>query len=1089
MASQVTFTNEDTHATPSSGKTTLYAKVNKKLYFKTDAGVEIEIGATTPVVTATVRNETGGTLLKGRAIAVDGYSTGAGCPLVDYADKDTPALRPAIAILQEDLNNNTTTTEALVVGVLTGVDTSSFSLTDQLVLGNNGVFSRPPPDEDPFTGEVQNLGSVSRSHATEGEVIVSIDGQLAVTASQIFALAGSYGTPSKTNRYVTETDPDIGPEFSDLTFRIYDSLSPTKKIAFEASGISAGQTRTITVPNYDFDLEQPVVDRVTFDTSYTPGSYPQGQVTWNATERTLDVATGYGPVLQVGQELYLIVYNDSGVQIDNGTVVYPNGLNGDVPTIGKAIANTHETLSGVLYVTTMDIADSAYGIVTIFGKIRDFDTSSWSPGTTLYLSPTTAGALTNTRPSFPNYPIEICAVLTQNATTGSVFVDVKGEPEDTVVNAWNGAFRESINFFVTSNGSTVTGSLSPSNGQDDLTMMFSDGFTMLDTSPPATVGLTPGTDTNPQTNYVYIPQSTKVLTVSTSDWPSGEHIRVAEILLKSAAATQAEGALRNQNWNDHVQGNDGQGHLLHMAQKLRKFPAQWDSGTAGSATVDATPTPDNVTIQVTAGSVFQMHPQSFPLFDMVQYTIDGVNQGAKQFTISGDGDLSATFPDGRIIHVNGSTGNDQIYTVASTSYSAPNFVITVEEAIPSAVVDGTIGDIVYIVNDNTTPYKTVTDLSSETTDADGDTLANKSFSFVLWGVINKSTQTSHIMINLPTGSYPKNDQDQAVADASNYTVYDIPDSFQGVGFLIARFTFDVDASGNIWNLYDTEDLRGKVPNTAAGGSAGGGSGVTTFLQLTDTPSAYSSQGTNVVRVNSGESALEFHALLHSDLGSVTANQHHNQQHAIDSTSDHSAASDNTNFNVSTTAHGLTPKLPNDATKFFNGVGSYVPVFPVHYYYADQLDFPINTDWAVNALAGSAADTNSAALSVRRFDDTTEQGVGFEEKPPTGATNIKIGMVSRAETAGGGDRTIGPKLYQRGIPNNAAVESWTSGYVMTDVTLPNNENWQYDEQTIALSTLGVTAGEVTQFELTRVNPTGGTELSGDWTLLLLEVTFT
>lgn len=36
-----------------------------------------------------------------------------------------------------------------------------------------------------------------------------------------------------------------------------------------------------------------------------------------------------------------------------------------------------------------------------------------------------------------------------------------------------------------------------------------------------------------------------------------------------------------------------------------------------------------------------------------------------------------------------------------------------------------------------------------------------------------------------------------------------------------------------------------------------------------------------------------------------------------------ATEDNTDLDVSTSAHGLTPKLPNDSTKFLNGVGAWV----------------------------------------------------------------------------------------------------------------------------------------------------------------------
>lgn len=38
---------------------------------------------------------------------------------------------------------------------------------------------------------------------------------------------------------------------------------------------------------------------------------------------------------------------------------------------------------------------------------------------------------------------------------------------------------------------------------------------------------------------------------------------------------------------------------------------------------------------------------------------------------------------------------------------------------------------------------------------------------------------------------------------------------------------------------------------------GGGSGATTFLGLTDTPSSFSGEGGDIAKVNSGESALEF----------------------------------------------------------------------------------------------------------------------------------------------------------------------------------------------------------------------------------------
>ncbi len=68
--------------------------------------------------------------------------------------------------------------------------------------------------------------------------------------------------------------------------------------------------------------------------------------------------------------------------------------------------------------------------------------------------------------------------------------------------------------------------------------------------------------------------------------------------------------------------------------------------------------------------------------------IVGVNQGAKQITVTGD--VSAICTAGKVITVRGSSGNDGIYTVSSSTYSNPNTTITVQEAIPSATADGIV---------------------------------------------------------------------------------------------------------------------------------------------------------------------------------------------------------------------------------------------------------------------------------------------------------------------------------------------------------------------------------------------------------------
>ena len=84
---------------------------------------------------------------------------------------------------------------------------------------------------------------------------------------------------------------------------------------------------------YRFDVS---VNMVQFLEGYTPAPELAGMAWWNDDELALNVATGIGPVLQVGQEEFVIVYNDTGVQIDNATAVYPVGAVGGRPSVAEA---------------------------------------------------------------------------------------------------------------------------------------------------------------------------------------------------------------------------------------------------------------------------------------------------------------------------------------------------------------------------------------------------------------------------------------------------------------------------------------------------------------------------------------------------------------------------------------------------------------------------------------------------------------------------------------------------------------------------------------------------------------------------------
>lgn len=161
------------------------------------------------------------------------------------------------------------------------------------------------------------------------------------------------------------------------------------------------------------------------------------------------------------------------------------------------------------------------------------------------------------------------------------------------------------------------------------------------------------------------------------------------------------------------------------------------------------------------------------------------------------------------------------------------------------------------------------------------------------------------------------------------------------------------------------------------------------------------------------------------------------------------------------------------------------MFPRYVIFADQMMSPNNADWTVNAAASASADSLNNALVVRQFDDTTEEGIGFLVDIPANATNIIFNFKSRAQTAPGAATTVLPRLYRREIVDNTAIGAWSGAYAMTAIDIPTNTRYQYDSQTIALSTLSLTAGRLVLIELTR-NPADG--LTGDWNLLELKINF-
>ncbi len=159
-----------------------------------------------------------------------------------------------------------------------------------------------------------------------------------------------------------------------------------------------------------------------FDFTGTIPSYREGRLYYDSTRHALSFNTDEPEIsLQVGQEMWARVYNNSGATITNGKVVYLTGVEPteNVGTIGLSRSDVLATSRGI-GIATHDIENNTYGYITLIGRVRNIDTSSYPAGSILYISPTTAGEYTTTRPIDPNFATVVGAVLKQHATEGII---------------------------------------------------------------------------------------------------------------------------------------------------------------------------------------------------------------------------------------------------------------------------------------------------------------------------------------------------------------------------------------------------------------------------------------------------------------------------------------------------------------------------------------------------------------------------------------------------------------------------------------------------------------------------------------------
>jgi hypothetical protein len=202
-----------------------------------------------------------------------------------------------------------------------------------------------------------------------------------------------------------------------LRFKDATGGQKVNSIRYDLSSIifGNGSTQTIAFPGFNNAAltGNPTAPTATFgdnDTSIATTAFVQaGLLGGTANARNLEVE----------------VRNQSGSTIPAGSIVYISGATGNLPLITLAQANNDANSAQTIGFVKTAITNNGTGYVIVRGVLEAINTSALTEGVQLYLSPTTAGTWTTTKPSAPNHLVYVGVVIRSHPTQGTILVAVQ----------------------------------------------------------------------------------------------------------------------------------------------------------------------------------------------------------------------------------------------------------------------------------------------------------------------------------------------------------------------------------------------------------------------------------------------------------------------------------------------------------------------------------------------------------------------------------------------------------------------------------------------------------------------------------------